>query len=186
MQEEGFVSLYHNSGAFGFADGVTVHTRGWIGSADESIRPEAMRFVREIPAPHEKHFAGLLVQAWREHLPGRVWILPKSHWAYELQFGNRELLTGALERLGLDPCGLADQNNGAAIEFSLAEEAAAFESFAARLLGQLRGSDFMIAFPGRKTLCTVHHHKQLWWQTSDPQVLSSLDRLVDEISQPNR
>ena len=31
---------------------------------------------------------------------------------------------------------------------------------------QLRFSDFLLAFPDRPALCTVHHHEQVWWQTT--------------------
>ena len=53
------------------------------------------------------------------------------------------------------------------------------ESLIASLLGNLRTSDFMLAFPGRPALCTVHHHKQLWWQTTDLALHSALMTVGD-------
>ena len=38
--------------------------------------------------------------------------------------------------------------------------------------------DFALAFPGRPIVCTLHHHKQIWWTSSDRQLLSSLRELV--------
>ena len=41
MEREGFRSLYHNSGAFGFVDEAGVESVGWIGGADETLKPAA-------------------------------------------------------------------------------------------------------------------------------------------------
>ena len=45
-----------------------------------------------------------------------------------------------------------------------------------RLLEMLISSDFMIAFPKRDTLCTLHHHKQLWWTTRDATIADALQK----------
>jgi hypothetical protein len=50
------------------------------------------------------------------------------------------------------------------------------ESLVSQLLTHLRTSDFMLAFPGGPVLCTVHHHKQLWWQTTDAGLHEALMR----------
>src|SRR5438132_12452998 len=39
MQSRGFVSLYHNAGAFGFASNEDVKTYGFIAEPDPTIRP---------------------------------------------------------------------------------------------------------------------------------------------------
>jgi hypothetical protein len=174
MRAQGFVSLYHNSGAFGFPPGAAVHNFGWIGPEDPTIRAAARAFVRQAAAPHEETLARMLVDVWTRHLGGEAWLMPKSHWHYELQFGNRELLELMLEKLGIDPGRLRDENNGAAIEFGAGERELLGET-AKRLLGGLAGSDFLVAFPGRATVCTIHHHKQLWWQTTDAAVAAGLD-----------
>jgi hypothetical protein len=102
--------------------------------------------------------------------------MPKSHWHYELHFGNRALLEPLLRQIGIDPAALAERNNGTAIEFS-PDEAELLGASVRQLLDGLVGSDFVLAFPDRKTLCTVHHHRQLWWQTADPAVLAALRAL---------
>jgi hypothetical protein len=170
---QGLVNLYHNAGAFGFAPGVTVHTLGWMGPLDPTIRDEMRPMVRQVGEPYHESLARLLTSAWQTHLPGDVWLMPKSHWHYELHFGNRELLEKLLPEIGIDASVLANRNDGSAIAFS-PEESNLFESVTKQLAGGLRFSDFLIAFPGRPALCTIHHHEQLWWQTSDPTLASKL------------
>ena len=104
-------------------------------------------------------------------------MMPKSHWAYELDHGSREWMPEVLRSVGIDPAVLAPRNDGTAIEFAQGERDA-FVRLVEGLLSRLLGSDFALAFPGRPALCTVHHHKQLWWTTSDETVVQSLDRLV--------
>ena len=38
MAADGMRCLYYNGGAFGFPADQTVHTLGWVGPADDSIR----------------------------------------------------------------------------------------------------------------------------------------------------
>ena len=177
MGRGGFVSLYHNSGAFGFAEGVTTGSVGWVGPADESIRPAARPLVRHVPPPFERNLAELAAVVWLTHLPGPVWVLPKSHWAYELDFGSRDWMPDVLTAIGIDPSPLALRNDGSAIELEPGERDR-FVHLVEALLGRLVGSDFALAFPGRSVMATVHHHKQLWWTSADEQVLAALDRLV--------
>ena len=122
-----------------------------------------------MPPPYEATLASLAARAWRELLQGDVWVLPKSHWAYELQFGSHEWMPDLLREVGVDPQVLEARHDGTALAFALAEEPA-FERLVAGLLARLLGSDFLIAWPGRPALCTVHHHKQLWWTTTDGKV----------------
>ena len=163
---QGLISLYHNSGAFGFAPGVAVHTFGWMGPLDPTIREEMRPRVRQVGEPYHQSLARLLVRAWQTHLPGEVWLMPKSHWHYELHFGNRELLQKLLPEIGVDPRQMADRNDGSAIAFA-AGDGEIFERAARSLVEGLRFSDFLLAFPGRAALCTIHHHEQLWWQVAD-------------------
>jgi hypothetical protein len=173
MEAQGFRSLYHNSGAFGFARGADVKYAGWVGPPDGSIRAEVRPFIREIAAPYEANLARAAADVWLTHLPGEAWVMPMSHWSYELDFGSREWMPGALNAVGVDGNELVTRANGAALAFDLGERAG-FESLLAQLLGNLRTSDFMVAFPGRAALCTVHHHKQLWWQTTDAELHAAL------------
>lgn len=182
MQEMGLRCLYHNSGAFGFASDVTTHAIGWIGPDDPTIRPAARPLVRSVPPPYEIRLTQLILRAWKEILPGPLWLMPKSHWAYELEFGNVGWLPGALRSTGIDPAPLASLNNAAAAAFEPGEEDL-FIPLAEALLKHLAGSDFAIAFPGRPVLCTLHHHKQLWWITTDKVVAGELDRLLLAMSE---
>lgn len=166
MTTEGFCSLYHNSGAFGFAQPADVRYAGWVGPADDSIRAEVRASLRQIAPPYETNLAREAGDVWARHLSGAAWMMPMSHWSYELDFGSREWMPAALDASGANGNELILRANGAALEFEIAERAG-LESLVAQLLGNLRTSDFMLAFPGRPALCTVHHHKQLWWQTTD-------------------
>jgi hypothetical protein len=178
MEAEGFRSLYHNSGAFGFPRGADVKYAGWVGPADASIRAEARSFLRQIAPPYEANLARGAGEVWTQHLIGDAWVMPMSHWSYELDFGSREWMPSALDAVGVDGAELVTRANGAALAFGVAERAG-FESLVVQLLSHLRTSDFMLAFPGRPALCTVHHHKQLWWQTTDAALHAALMRYGD-------
>ena len=177
MRRRGYVSLYHNSGAFGFPPSVPTRSVGWVGPPDATIRPAAFPLVRHVPPPFERNLSELAAVAWQEHLPGPAWVQPRSHWAYELDFGSREWMPTALTSIGVDPTALASRNDGSAVAFSEGERDA-FMRFVEALLANLLGSDFALAFPGHPVVCTVHHHKQLWWTTPSDEVMQSLDRLV--------
>lgn len=180
-QRQGLRSLYYNSGAFGFppAGGGALHAVGWISGPDPSIRPAALALTRTVAAPAVPTLVSLAARAWRQVLPGPVWVMPKSHWAYELDFGSAAWMPGALSAVGIDPAALADRTDGSAIEFADTDhEAAAWTPFVEQLLTNLAGGDFALMFPGRPALCTVHHHKQLWWTTTDAEVFARLDSLV--------
>jgi hypothetical protein len=177
MRKQKLKCNYYNSGAFGFADPVGVKHLGWIGPDDSSIRPAAREFARAVPPPYEANLADRLTRAWLAHFPGRVWAMPMSHWAYELDYGSRDWMPALIEHIDLDPGLLQGRNNAAAIEFSV-DEAHHLKHFAQRLLEMLMSSDFMLAFVGQPTLCTLHHHKQLWWSTKDDAVLTALEAAV--------
>jgi hypothetical protein len=176
MKAAGFRCNYHNSGAFGFSDANVIH-RGWVGPEDESIRPQVREMTRQIDAPYEENLARLAKRVWLEHFPCRIWAMPMSHWAYELQYGSRDWMPALIEQIGLDPGLLEGRNNAAAIEFNV-DDAPLFAHFTQRLLEMLLGSDFMLVFLGRPILCTLHHHKQLWWSTKDAHVIEVLDALA--------
>jgi hypothetical protein len=176
MQREGFRSLYHNSGAFGFVDEAGVESVGWIGGADETLKPAARLLARQVGEPIEENLTALATCAWREYLAGPVWVMPKSHWAYELEFGSREWMSTLLGKIGIEAALLSIRNNAAAIEFAV-DETEQFHLFLEQLLTMLEGSDFFLAFPVRRTICTVHNHKQLWWTTADELVCRHLKSL---------
>lgn len=177
MRAQHFKCLYYNSGAFGFPADVQTRSIGWLGPVDETIKPDARLMTRMVAPPFEPNLAERVTGAWQELLPGRVWAMPKSHWAYELEFGSRDWMPALLENIEIDPGLLVGRNNAAAIEFTPGEERH-FQHFIERLLQMLLGSDFLLGFPGRNTICTIHSHKQIWWTTADGEVAAGLDRLV--------
>jgi hypothetical protein len=176
MREQRLKSLYYNSGAFGFASDVEPSVVGWLGPPDPTLKAQASGMGVQIPEPFESNLSELLVRAWQTHLPGRVWVMPMSHWSYELDFGSRNWMPALLEAIGVDPGLLATRNNAAAIEFAT-DESDHLKRFAERLLQMLLASDFAIVFPRRPVLVTLHHHKQLWWQASDADLADRLREL---------
>ena len=176
-----WVCLYPRSGAFGLPADAASTSLGWIGAADPSLRPEAQRLARMIEPPVVDRMVGLFVEAWQRLLPGELWLMPKSHWAYELQFGNAGWLPDSLQAIGIDAEALIDRADGTAIAFGPTEQASVV-IFLTALLTRLTGSDFQAAFPGRSTICTVHSHQQLWWTSAGPGVIDTLEalRLVNE------
>jgi hypothetical protein len=178
LTAQGLVCVYPNSGAFSFPKDVPAHVVAWTGGDDPTIRPEARAFTRPVALPYEATLAALATSAWRDVLPGGpAWLMPKSHWAYELEFGSDAWMPGTLAHLGVGPRPLRAMNTGAAIAFD-AGEAPAFRTFVEALLTHLDGSDFLLALPGRPVVCTVHHHKQLWWVTSDAAACAALQQMV--------
>jgi len=183
MRSQEMRCLYHNSGAFGFGDGVVVRSLGWMGPEDPTVRLSARAQARQVPPPYEQNLADLVVRAWREVLPGKAWVMPRSHWSYELDFGSRDWLPAVLEHVGIDPGQLSSRNNAAAVEFTPTEREP-FLHLTHSLLQMLLGSDFSVAFPGRPAACTLHHHKQVWWTTSDRDLYAALDHLLPATDSP--
>jgi hypothetical protein len=181
MREQRFKSLYYNSGAFGFPPDVKTHVVGWLGPPDLTLKAHVLDAAHFLPEPHEENLARLLLRAREQHFPGRAWVMPMSHWSYELDFGSRDWMPSVLEHIGIDPGLLQHRNNAAAIEFA-PDEPAMLEHFVTRLLQMLQQSDFAICFPRHPVVCTLHHHKQLWWQTSDAKLADSLRLLASGIS----
>jgi len=179
MAAGGFLSLYHNSGAFGFPRGADVRTIGWIGPEDPTIRPEMRPLIRLVPPPHPANLAKLFVRS-RHHLSGEAWLMPKSHWHFELHDGHPELLESLLPAIAIDAAALRERNDGSAIAFAVDEDDVLCRAIE-RLMAGMRQSDFLVAFPdaadaGRRWVCTVHHHRQLWWQTTDLEISWALDQ----------
>src|SRR5439155_26485834 len=165
-----------NSGAFGFNEDAKPQAVGWIGPDDPTIAAPARSLTVHISEPFEQNLSRLLIRAWRENFPGTAWLMPMSHWAFELGFGSREWLPQALEEIAIDPQLLQARNDAAAIEFA-ERDALALQNFVTTLLKGLMASDFAIAFPHRPVLCTVHHHKQLWWTTAQPSIAAALRQM---------
>jgi hypothetical protein len=177
MTSEGLRPLYHNSGAFGFPADVKTFARGWIGPTDTTIRPEAREITRSVHSPYESNLGALVTRLWLNAIQGPAWVMPKSHWSYELEFGSKSWLPAMLGEIGIDSGQLIARNNAAALEFP-PEESNPFGSLVEALLGNLLGSDFSLVWPRRPIVATVHHHKQIWWITSSVELLENLDETL--------
>jgi hypothetical protein len=181
---QGLKTLYYNSGSFGFPPGVATQTVAWIGPPDPTIRPEALSFTRQIGPPYTENLTRLALRAWGDLLPGVLWAMPRSHWAYELDFGSKDWMPPALAACGVNAAELAPLTTGAAIEFNWGNSGQ-FASFLKALLDNLSGSsDFQLVWPGKPVVCTVHHHKQLWWTTSDDATNQALTELPGRATTP--
>jgi hypothetical protein len=174
MKLTGLVCNYHNSGAFGFPSKSTVIIRGWIGPADATIKPALLDHVKMVAAPCESNLAQLAARVWQTALPGTVWIMPMSHWHFELHDGSRDWMPAVLQEISVDPKQLEERADGTALEFVVSEKDS-FTRLLTGLLTNLRVSDFLLAFQDRPVVCMVHHHKQLWWQTTDATVADAID-----------
>lgn len=172
-------SVYFNGGAFAFAAGVPTRSVGWIGPPDDSIKPEFRALVRHVPQPYEQNLTNLLLRAWKQIVPGRIWMMPASHWAYELEHGCRQWMPALLEAIGVDPGLLQGRTSASAIEFA-PEESAGLVHLVSRLLQMLQDSDFYLAFPRWPVICMLHHHKQLWWTSAQDELSDALEALPAE------
>ena len=166
LEDQGLVCNYFNGGAFGFARGVDVSLLGWIAGEDPTIRPQLREHIRQITPPAEENMARAAVAVWHKELSGPAWIMPLSHWAFELDFGSKNWLPNLIQAIGIDPQRLASRSDASPIEFQ-APDHPDLLNFVQTLLENLTSSDFMLAFPTHPILCTIHHHKQLWWTGSD-------------------
>ena len=165
-RKQGLRSLYHNSGAFGFARDAKVFHAGWIGPPDETIRPAALALVQQLEPPYAAKLVDRLMRVWQSHLPGPMWVLPMSHWSFELDHGSKNWMPDLLHRIGIDPAPLSPLNNAPAIAFAITETDPA-GTLITGLLENLKSSDFALLFPNHPVTCTLHHHQQLWWTTTD-------------------
>lgn len=177
----GLVSLYHESGAFGFPPGVEVSHVGWIGPADPTLRPAAQATARQAPPPHPRRLAEAAARALATLAPSAVWLLPMSHWAFELNFGGADgaggdWLKSFLPGLGIDPAPLRDRADGSAISFE-PQETPALTGAIAALLTNLATSDFALLAPPLPLIGLIHHHQQLWWTTPSATIATLLREL---------
>jgi hypothetical protein len=175
LTSRGLVCNYYNGGAFGFPAGSDLHIRGWSGGDDPTIRPQMRQHLRIIPPPAETTMSKSAAAAWQAELPGRVWVMPLSHWAFELDFGSKSWLPELLTGVKIDPQVLASRPDASPIEFTERENDELI-ALIHSLLTNLATSDFMLAFPAHPALCTIHHHRQLWWTGSNKDLIERIDR----------
>jgi hypothetical protein len=173
LEQRGLVCNYFKGGAFGFPKGIDVKILGWISADDPTIRPQLRPHIRIVPPPAEENMAKAAVRAFDEELPGPVWIMPLSHWAFELDFGSKDWLGDLLRSIGMDPQLLASRSNASPLEFG-SDDRGHLAAFIETLLQNLATSDFMLASSVYPVLCTIHHHKQLWWSTSDQSLIERI------------
>ena len=166
MTDRGFRCNYPNGGSFSFDPKTPTHTRAWIGPPDSTIRPEFSKLILMVEPQYESNLTNGFLRVWKELAPGRLWVMPMSHWHFELNFGSREWLPGLLQKIGVDPEVFIHRSDAAALEFS-PEQTEPLAQLVQGLLENLLASDFTIAFCDWPVLCALHHHKQLWWTTAD-------------------
>ena len=172
---KGLVCNYYNGGAFGFPRNITPAITGWIGPDDATIRAEMKPRLRYLPLPHEQNLSTALTRAWTAaDLGPTAWVMPMAHWAFELDFGHAAWMPTLLTSVGIDPNLLRGRPDAAAIAFHHTE-ADPFRTFIQGLLAGLTASDFIAVFPAAPALCTIHHHRQLWWQVKDPTLLDRIN-----------
>ena len=179
MQAQGFVSNYFNGGSFSFPKGTATQVVAHVGPPDPTIRAAALPLTIPVPAPYEANLARIATRFWTHHLPGPTWLLPLAHWAFELDPVTQPWFADVLRGAGLDASPLIGLNNAAAVEF-VGSEAAALRSVLESLLSHLVSSDFALLFPDHPVLCTIHHHKQLWWVTPDAALADQLRHISVE------
>jgi hypothetical protein len=106
LSAEGLRCNYPNGGSFSFDDETAVQTLGWIGPADSTIKPAVRPLVRAVARPYETNLVALASQVWLQYLPGDAWIMPASHWSYELNHGSRDWMPALIREIALDPAAL--------------------------------------------------------------------------------
>ena len=148
-------------------------TLGWVAGDDPTIRPQLRSNIRQIPPPAEEKMAKAAVAAWQEELPGAAWIMPLSHWAFELDFGSKSWLPNLLQSMAIDSNKLSSRSDASPIEFHSSDSSNLLRGLQV-LLENLTSSDFMLAFPSYPILCTIHHHKQLWWTSSEKALIERI------------
>jgi hypothetical protein len=170
LEAEGYACNYPNSGSFSLRGGNGI-IRGWLTTKDESVLPDLpTRIVGG------RDLAEMAVAAWRQYMPGNALLAPSSHWAFEMQFGHPQELKPILQGMGLDEKAISEDANGSAIEFQPAESGV-LQNAVSGLLSFLLTSDFMLYFPGYRTSCMIHHHKQLWWVSANEAAVGGLDKI---------
>ena len=169
----GLRCVYPNSGAFVPAGEHRIV--GWIGPDDSTIRSDLPAAIVRCPAPYPQTLATWFNETWQREFPQTIWVLPKSHWAYELEHAHQPWLFETLTGFGIDAARLARHTDAAAIAFE-PDEAADASRLLISLLTHLKTSDYAILVPGKPVVATVHHHQQLWWQLSG---VSLAERLGD-------
>ncbi len=158
MTARGFRCVYPRGGAF-------VPTRpgqveGWLIAADPTLRPAARDLARIVSPPTTSTLCAMLKSHCHDKQLGEAWLMPKAHWAHELDAGKNWLVP-LLGEIEIDTNLLEARADASPIVFAPTEHDL-LARITEQLLNHLEASDFLLAF--EPCVCTVHHHKQLWWQ----------------------
>lgn len=172
LGEQGVRCVYHHGGAFEFIAS-EVHFRGWLTAPDPTIRPGLREIARELPIDSVVDATVRLLAEAGE----RVYLLPTSHWAHELE--AHPWIEEVLAMQSFDATTLRGLNRAEPIVYLLPAECDALRSLIGSLLERLSESDFSLVVPGAALLGTVHHHRQVWWRTTDA---SWVRRIVAHVS----
>ena len=103
--------------------------------------------------------------------------MPKSNWAFELDYGSKAWLPDALVAAGIDSTSLEGRTNAPAIEF-LPDEVDRFTPLVQALLANLVASDFALGFPAWPVACMLHHRKHIWWISSEAGLIENLESMA--------
>lgn len=153
LNAAGLRAAYPRGGALAFVEPRGQIVEGWLTGEDAALRPEARAWARVVG---DVDALARGVRARHEAFACAAWLMPKAHWAHELS--AHRWIEGVLP--GVEVLrGVADAS---AVELADGEEV---ERVARALLNGLDGSDFTLAWAERAAFCTLHHRKQVWWQT---------------------
>lgn len=169
----GLKCLHYNGGVFGWPSGVAVHHAGWILKDDPTLTAEARKIAAVVSPPAITTLSLGLIQVWQQHLSGPMWIMPGSHWAYELTYGGQARLAELLGSVGIDQAELIARTEAAAIAFDT-NEAVLAGGFVTNLLKMLNVTDFTAVFPEAETIALLHHHQQVWWTSRSAERIAAI------------
>jgi len=175
---DGLRCVYPNSGAFSPTGEHQII--GWLGPADATIRADLAARAVQCPPPYPQSLAAWFGRVWQP-MNRPAWLLPKSHWAYELGHAHQDWLIERLMSLGIDVGELARHTDAPALAFGR-EESEALTGLMSLLLEHLKTSDYAILLPGLPVVVTLHHHQQLWWQSGDKDLAERVLRVAETAS----
>src|ERR1051325_9035643 len=102
---------------------MTTRITGWTAGEDPTIRPELRSSIHAFAPGATEKMAASASAAWSNYLPGPAWIMPLSHWAFELDFGSKAWLPTLLKSVHVEPYPLADRTDASPLEFQPGEQA---------------------------------------------------------------
>lgn len=162
LTAQGLKCLHYNGGVFGFLQDTPVRHVGWLTGDDPTLTAVARASAHLVSPPTSSTLSRGLIETWTSNLAGPLWILPGSHWAYELTYGGQKKLADLLNRLSIAPDSLSNRTTADAIAFELSDIEPAM-AFCTHLLDLLNVTDFTAIWPQSRVTALLHHHRQIWW-----------------------